>query len=109
MREVTSALAPRPLEIAPVAEEPEPRVPADLRKALAAASSATKVMNGIAGGPLIVTFVLGGRPPQFQAFGMEERSRVGRLDEVVAITRALLAGERVTHRGATGESPGISS
>jgi alkanesulfonate monooxygenase SsuD/methylene tetrahydromethanopterin reductase-like flavin-dependent oxidoreductase (luciferase family) len=49
--------------------------------------------------PLIVTFALGGRPQQFQAFGMEERSRVGRLEEVVAITRALLAGERVTHRG----------
>jgi alkanesulfonate monooxygenase SsuD/methylene tetrahydromethanopterin reductase-like flavin-dependent oxidoreductase (luciferase family) len=49
--------------------------------------------------PLIVTFVLGGRPPQFQAFGMEERSRVGRLEEVVTLTRALLAGERVSHRG----------
>ena len=30
---------------------------------------------------------------------MEEKSRVGRLEEVVAIMRALLAGERVTHRG----------
>jgi alkanesulfonate monooxygenase SsuD/methylene tetrahydromethanopterin reductase-like flavin-dependent oxidoreductase (luciferase family) len=50
-------------------------------------------------GPLIVTFVLGGRPQQFQAFGMEERSRVGRLQEVVTVVRALLAGERVTHRG----------
>jgi alkanesulfonate monooxygenase SsuD/methylene tetrahydromethanopterin reductase-like flavin-dependent oxidoreductase (luciferase family) len=30
---------------------------------------------------------------------MEEKSRVARLGEVVAITRALLAGERVTHRG----------
>jgi uncharacterized protein YdeI (YjbR/CyaY-like superfamily) len=30
------------LEIAPVAEEPEPRVPADLRKALAAASPGTR-------------------------------------------------------------------
>src|SRR6185437_6899576 len=40
-----------------------------------------------------------GRPPQFQAFGMEEKSRVGRLEETVAVTRALLAGERVTHRG----------
>ena len=56
-------------------------------------------LAAFAGGPLIVTFVLGGRPPQFQAFGMEERSRVGRLEEVVTITRALLAGERVTHRG----------
>jgi alkanesulfonate monooxygenase SsuD/methylene tetrahydromethanopterin reductase-like flavin-dependent oxidoreductase (luciferase family) len=56
-------------------------------------------LAAFAEGPLIVTFVLGGRPPQFQAFGMEERSRVGRLEEVVAVVRALLAGERVTHRG----------
>jgi alkanesulfonate monooxygenase SsuD/methylene tetrahydromethanopterin reductase-like flavin-dependent oxidoreductase (luciferase family) len=56
-------------------------------------------LAAFAEGPLIVTFVLGGRPQQFQAFGMEERSRVGRLEEVVAIARALLAGERITHRG----------
>src|SRR5215472_17898149 len=56
-------------------------------------------LAAFAGGPLIVTFVLGGRPAQFQAFGMEERSRVGRLEEVLGVTRALLAGERVTHRG----------
>ena len=56
-------------------------------------------LAAFAGGPLIVTFVLGGRPPQFAAFGMEEKSRVGRLEEVVTITRALLSGERVTHRG----------
>src|SRR5215813_15674825 len=49
--------------------------------------------------PLIVTFVLGGRPQQFQAFGMDDKSRVGRLEEVVAIVRALLSGERATHRG----------
>src|SRR5260370_29733155 len=42
----------------------------------------------LAHGPLIVTFVLGGRPPQFQAFGMEERSRAGRLEEVVTIAQA---------------------
>jgi alkanesulfonate monooxygenase SsuD/methylene tetrahydromethanopterin reductase-like flavin-dependent oxidoreductase (luciferase family) len=48
---------------------------------------------------LILTFVLGGRPQQFQAFGMEERSRVGRLIETVTVVRALLSGERVTHRG----------
>jgi alkanesulfonate monooxygenase SsuD/methylene tetrahydromethanopterin reductase-like flavin-dependent oxidoreductase (luciferase family) len=56
-------------------------------------------LAAFAAGPLIVTFVLGGRPQQFQAFGMEERSRVGRLEEMVPLTRALLAGERVTHRG----------
>ena len=56
-------------------------------------------LAAFAGGPLIVTFVLGGRPAQFQAFGMEERSRVGRFEETLAVVRALLAGERVTHRG----------
>ena len=56
-------------------------------------------LAAFAGGPLIVTFVLGGRPPQFQAFGMEEKTRVSRLEEVVTIVRALLAGERVTQRG----------
>jgi len=56
-------------------------------------------LAAFAQGPLIVTFVLGGRPQQFQAFGMEERSRVGRLLETVTVMRALLSGERVTHRG----------
>src|SRR5262245_57771768 len=56
-------------------------------------------LAAFAAGPLIITFVLGGRPQQFQAFGMEERSRVGRLEETVPVVRALLAGERVTHRG----------
>ena len=56
-------------------------------------------LAAFAQGPLIVTFVLGGRPQQFQAFGMEEQSRVGRLEEVVTLARALLAGERVSHRG----------
>ena len=46
-----------------------------------------------------MTFALGGRVQQFRAFGMEEKSRVGRLEEVVTLVRALLAGERVTHRG----------
>jgi alkanesulfonate monooxygenase SsuD/methylene tetrahydromethanopterin reductase-like flavin-dependent oxidoreductase (luciferase family) len=56
-------------------------------------------LAAFAEGPLIVTFVLGGRPQQFQAFGMEERSRVGRLEEAVTLMRALLSGERVSHRG----------
>ena len=56
-------------------------------------------LAAFAAGPLIVTFVLGGRPPQFQAFGLEEGSRVGRLEETVPLVRALLAGERVNHRG----------
>jgi alkanesulfonate monooxygenase SsuD/methylene tetrahydromethanopterin reductase-like flavin-dependent oxidoreductase (luciferase family) len=56
-------------------------------------------LAAFAAGPLIVTFALGGRPPQFQAFGMEERSRVGRLEEVVTLARGLLGGERVTYDG----------
>jgi len=56
-------------------------------------------LAAFASGPLIVTFVLGGRPQQFQAFGIEEQSRVGRLEEMAPIVRALLAGERVTHGG----------
>src|SRR5258708_7855446 len=55
-------------------------------------------LAAFAEGPLIVTFVLGGRPQQFQAFGMEERSRVSRLEEVVTLVRALLAAERPTQR-----------
>ena len=56
-------------------------------------------LAAFAEGPLILTFVLGGRPPQFQAFGLDEKSRVGRLEEMVTLVRALLAGERVTHHG----------
>jgi len=56
-------------------------------------------LAAFAQGPLILTFVLGGRPPQFQAFGLDERSRVGRLEEVVTVVRALLAGETVTRNG----------
>ena len=33
------------------------------------------------------------------ARSVEERSRVGRFEETLAVVRALLAGERVTHRG----------
>src|SRR5260370_7389213 len=53
-------------------------------------------LAAFAEGPLIVTFVLGGRPQQFQAFGMEERSRVGRLEEVLTVARALLSGQPLT-------------
>src|SRR5262249_33121512 len=56
-------------------------------------------LAAFAEGPLIVTFVLGGSAQQFKAFGMEQRSRVGRLEEIVTIVRALLAGERGTHHG----------
>src|SRR5262249_484171 len=56
-------------------------------------------LAAFASGPLIVTFVLGGRPGQFQGFGVEGRSRVGRFEETLAVVRALLAGERVSYRG----------
>jgi alkanesulfonate monooxygenase SsuD/methylene tetrahydromethanopterin reductase-like flavin-dependent oxidoreductase (luciferase family) len=56
-------------------------------------------LAAFAQGPLILTFVLGGRPQQFQAFGFEERSRVGRLEETVTVVRALLAGKSVTCNG----------
>src|SRR5258708_3538093 len=46
-------------------------------------------LAAFAQGPLIVTVVLGGRPPQFQAFGLEERRRVGRLDDADVVARAL--------------------
>jgi alkanesulfonate monooxygenase SsuD/methylene tetrahydromethanopterin reductase-like flavin-dependent oxidoreductase (luciferase family) len=49
--------------------------------------------------PLILTFALGGRAGAFHAFGMEERTRVSRLEELVPLVRRLLAGERVTHQG----------
>jgi alkanesulfonate monooxygenase SsuD/methylene tetrahydromethanopterin reductase-like flavin-dependent oxidoreductase (luciferase family) len=49
--------------------------------------------------PLIITFALGGRAGAFQAFGMEERTRVSRLEELVPLVRRLLAGEQVTHAG----------
>lgn len=49
--------------------------------------------------PLIVTLALGGRAQAFAAFGRAMASRVGRLEELATVLRALLAGERVTFRG----------
>jgi alkanesulfonate monooxygenase SsuD/methylene tetrahydromethanopterin reductase-like flavin-dependent oxidoreductase (luciferase family) len=56
-------------------------------------------LAAFAQGPLIVTLANGGRAQQFEAFGMEERSRAGRLEELVTVLRGLLAGERVSHEG----------
>ena len=50
-------------------------------------------------GPFILTFALGGNPRAFQAYGMEQRTRVSRLEELVPLVRRLLAGEQVTHQG----------
>jgi alkanesulfonate monooxygenase SsuD/methylene tetrahydromethanopterin reductase-like flavin-dependent oxidoreductase (luciferase family) len=49
--------------------------------------------------PLIVTLANGGRAQAFDAFGLKMNSRAGRLEELAAVLRALLAGERVTYRG----------
>jgi alkanesulfonate monooxygenase SsuD/methylene tetrahydromethanopterin reductase-like flavin-dependent oxidoreductase (luciferase family) len=56
-------------------------------------------LAAFAAGPLIVTLALGGRAQTFAAFGQEQKSRVGRLEELAAILRPLLAGERVTFHG----------
>ena len=50
-------------------------------------------LAAFAEGPLIVTLALGGRAQTFAAFGREQKSRVGRLEELAAILRPLLAGE----------------
>jgi alkanesulfonate monooxygenase SsuD/methylene tetrahydromethanopterin reductase-like flavin-dependent oxidoreductase (luciferase family) len=49
--------------------------------------------------PLVVTLALGQGQGRFAAFGMAERTRVGRTEELVTALRALLAGEPVTMRG----------
>ena len=49
--------------------------------------------------PLIVTLANGGRAQAFDAFGIRMSSRAGRLEELTVVLRALLAGERVNHRG----------
>lgn len=49
--------------------------------------------------PLTVTFALGGREAAMAAFGMPFKTRVGRLEEHVALVRRLLAGEVVSHEG----------
>ncbi len=56
-------------------------------------------LAAFARGPVIVTFALGARRQAFEAMGMQERSRVGRLEEIVTLVRRLLAGESVTHAG----------
>jgi alkanesulfonate monooxygenase SsuD/methylene tetrahydromethanopterin reductase-like flavin-dependent oxidoreductase (luciferase family) len=56
-------------------------------------------LAAFARGPLIVTLALGGRAQTFAAFGRDQRTRVGRLEELAAVLRPLLAGERVTFRG----------
>jgi alkanesulfonate monooxygenase SsuD/methylene tetrahydromethanopterin reductase-like flavin-dependent oxidoreductase (luciferase family) len=49
--------------------------------------------------PITLVLSIGARTPMFDAFGMDERSRVGRTEECVGIVRRLLAGETVDHQG----------
>jgi len=65
-------------------------------------------LAAFASAPLIVTFANGGRAQAFDAFGLPIASRAARLEELVAIVRALLAGERVTFRGKHFTLDGVS-
>jgi alkanesulfonate monooxygenase SsuD/methylene tetrahydromethanopterin reductase-like flavin-dependent oxidoreductase (luciferase family) len=56
-------------------------------------------LAAFAEGPLVVTLANGQGDRQFSAFGMTERSRTGRLEELVTALRGLLAGETVTSAG----------
>jgi len=58
--------------------------------------------------PLSVTFANGGNARAFDAFGIPMASRTSRLEELVAIVRALLAGERVTFHGKHFHLDGVS-
>ena len=56
-------------------------------------------LAAFADAPLIVVLANGGREDAFKAFGMPIASRARRTEELAVVLRALLAGERVTHRG----------
>ena len=49
--------------------------------------------------PLVVVLANGGRAQAFDAFAIKMQSRAARLQELAVVLRALLAGERVSHRG----------
>jgi len=49
--------------------------------------------------PLVLVLSVGARAEMFRAFGMTERSRVSRTEELVPLVRRLLAGETVDHAG----------
>jgi alkanesulfonate monooxygenase SsuD/methylene tetrahydromethanopterin reductase-like flavin-dependent oxidoreductase (luciferase family) len=65
-------------------------------------------LAAFAGAPLVVTLANGGRAQAFEAFGLPMSSRASRLEELVAILRPLLAGERVTFRGKHFTLDGVS-
>jgi alkanesulfonate monooxygenase SsuD/methylene tetrahydromethanopterin reductase-like flavin-dependent oxidoreductase (luciferase family) len=57
--------------------------------------------------PLTVTLAVGANPRQFGAFGMDQRSRAGRLEELVRALRSLLAGEPTTVDGRYHQLDGV--
>ncbi|WP_028936143.1 LLM class flavin-dependent oxidoreductase [Pseudonocardia spinosispora] len=59
--------------------------------------------------PLVVTLAVGANPRQFGAFGMDQRSRAGRLEELVGALRPLLAGEQATVAGRYHRLDGVSA
>jgi alkanesulfonate monooxygenase SsuD/methylene tetrahydromethanopterin reductase-like flavin-dependent oxidoreductase (luciferase family) len=65
-------------------------------------------LAAFASAPLVVTLANGGSAQAFQAFGMPMSSRASRLEELVAILRPLLAGERVSFRGKHFALDGVS-
>lgn len=65
-------------------------------------------LAAFASAPLVVTLANGGRAQAFEAFGLPLSSRAARLEELVAILRGLLAGERVTFHGKHFRLDGVS-
>jgi alkanesulfonate monooxygenase SsuD/methylene tetrahydromethanopterin reductase-like flavin-dependent oxidoreductase (luciferase family) len=65
-------------------------------------------LAAFASAPLVVTLANGGRAQAFEAFGLPMSSRASRLEELVAILRPLLAGERVVFRGKHFTLDGVS-
>jgi alkanesulfonate monooxygenase SsuD/methylene tetrahydromethanopterin reductase-like flavin-dependent oxidoreductase (luciferase family) len=57
--------------------------------------------------PLTVTLAVGANPRQFGAFGIDQRTRAGRLEELVPALRALLAGESTTVEGRYHQLDGV--
>jgi alkanesulfonate monooxygenase SsuD/methylene tetrahydromethanopterin reductase-like flavin-dependent oxidoreductase (luciferase family) len=65
-------------------------------------------LAAFASAPLVVTLANGGSAQAFQAFGLPMSSRASRLEELVAVLRPLLAGERVSFRGKHFSVDGVS-
>lgn len=59
--------------------------------------------------PLTVTLAVGANPRQFGAFGMDQRSRAGRLEELLGALRTLLSGEPTTIQGRYHRLDGVTT